>query len=238
MLDQNAQASAPNAGSLPVEFRFKDLVVRTVSKDDEPWFVAADVCKALGIKNTTRAIAPLDQDEKGLYLMKTLGGAQDLSVVNEFGLYRLILRSDKAKAKEFQRWVIHDVLPTIRKTGRYETMQDDGAPRTDPSENGEAIFFRNPGRYTVTVMPDGKTHVYRNELKSLVTEANEVDFSLLCHTLKQIDASWRRVQHLDSLQIDQTDGFALRILNSTIELGSQTADQFIGTSQYRKWDPA
>lgn len=128
MLDQNARASAPNAGSLPVEFRFKDLVVRTVSKDDEPWFVAADVCKALGIKNTTRAIAPLDQDEKGLYLMKTLGGAQDLSVVNEFGLYRLILRSDKAKAKEFQRWVIHDVLPTIRKTGRYETMQDDGAP--------------------------------------------------------------------------------------------------------------
>ena len=86
-------------------------------------------------------------------------------------------------------------------------------------------------------MPDGKTHVYRNELKSLVTEANEVDFSLLCHTLKNIDASWRRVQHLHSLQIDTTDGFALRILNSTIQLGSETADQFIGTSQYRNWDP-
>ena len=80
--------------------------------------------------------------------------------------------------------------------------------------------------------------MYRNDLKSLVKEANEVNFSLLCHTLKQIDASWRRVQHLHSLQIDTTGGFALRILDSTIQLGSETADQFIGTSQYRHWDQA
>jgi prophage antirepressor-like protein len=123
MLDENTQAGGPQTENLPVEFSFKGLAVRTVSKDGEPWFVAADVCKALEIKNTTRANAPLDQDEKGLYLMKTLGGAQNLSVVNEFGLHRLILRSDKAKAKEFQRWVIHDVLPTIRKTGRYENNE-------------------------------------------------------------------------------------------------------------------
>ena len=161
-----------------------------------------------------------------------------LKVIPESDVYRLIMRSGLDAAERFQDWVTNDVLPTIRKTGRYETKQEDDAPRRGPSENGEAIFFRNPGRYTVTVMPDGKTHVYRNELKALVTEANEVDFSLLCHTLKNIDASWRRVQHLHSLQIDTTDGFALRILNSTIELGSETADQFIATSQYRKWDPA
>jgi len=87
-------------------------------------------------------------------------------------------------------------------------------------------------------MPERKTYVYRNELKSLVKEANEVDFSLLCHTPKQIDASWRRVQHLHSLQIDTTDGLAMHILNSTIQLGAETADHFLGTSQYRNWDPA
>jgi prophage antirepressor-like protein len=133
MDDQNPQAAAPKTENLPVEFRFKDLVVRTVSKNEEPWFVAADVCKALEIKNTTRAIAPLDDDEKGLYQVKTLGGAQDLNVVNEFGLYRLILRSDKAKAKAFQRWVIHEVLPSIRKTGRYEAAQQ---PALDRSHRG------------------------------------------------------------------------------------------------------
>lgn len=123
MLDQNTQASAANAENLPVEFHFKDHVVRTVSENDEPWFIAADVCKALGIKDTSDAVARLDDDEKGTAQNRTLGGKQTFLTVNEFGLYRLILRSDKAIAKEFQRWVIHDVLPAIRKTGRYEASE-------------------------------------------------------------------------------------------------------------------
>jgi prophage antirepressor-like protein len=69
--------------------------------------------------------------------MDTLGGPQDLNVVNEFGLYRLILRSDKAKAKAFQRWVIHEVLPAIRKTGRYEARRQNG-PQIDESDVGHA----------------------------------------------------------------------------------------------------
>ncbi|MER6382076.1 BRO family protein [Streptomyces sp. NPDC001118] len=86
----------------------------------EPWFVAADVCKALEL-HTGRALARLDADEKGVRSTQTPGGAQSLAVVSEPGLYRLILGSRKPEAKEFKRWVTHEVLPSIRKTGSYET---------------------------------------------------------------------------------------------------------------------
>ena len=80
--------------------------------EGEPWFVAADVCRALGIDRTqTRR---LDEDEKGVYSAQTPGGQQDMSIVNEPGLYALVLSSRKPEAKAFKRWITHEV---IRKTG-------------------------------------------------------------------------------------------------------------------------
>jgi len=125
MADLEDHAEGSRRESLPVEFKFENHAVRTVMKDGEVWFIAADVCKALDIKDTSQAVGRLDEDEKGACQTRTLGGNQSLLSVNEFGLYRLILRSDKAKAKAFQRWVIHEVLPAIRKTGRYEAGQPD-----------------------------------------------------------------------------------------------------------------
>lgn len=93
--------------------------VRVVMKDGEPWFVAVDVCKALDIANVGNAMARLDDDEKGVRSMDTLGGRQDMSVVNEPGLYTLVLGSRKAEAKKFKRWITHEVIPSIRKTGSY-----------------------------------------------------------------------------------------------------------------------
>jgi len=98
-------------------FEYQDKQIRTVVKDDEPWFVAKDVCDALEIDSTqTRR---LDEDEKGLCLIQTPGGPQEMLVVNEPGLYSLILGSRKPEAKQFKRWVTHEVLPSIRKTGQY-----------------------------------------------------------------------------------------------------------------------
>ena len=98
--------------------------VRTVQVDGEPWFVSSDVCSILDIANTTRATDGLDNDEKGLHIMKTPGGNQQVSIVNEPGLYSLILRSRKPEAKAFKRWITHEVLPTIRKTGgAYLSLQ-------------------------------------------------------------------------------------------------------------------
>lgn len=93
--------------------------IRTVLIDNEPWFVAVDVCKALEIKNSRDALGRLDDDEKGVVLTDTLGGEQTVATVNEPGLYSLVLGSRKPEAKEFKRWVTHEVIPTIRKTGGY-----------------------------------------------------------------------------------------------------------------------
>lgn len=93
--------------------------VRTVNIDGNPWFVSVDVCTALGVSRT--AVRRLDEDEKGVRSMHTLGGTQRLAVVNEYGLYNLILGSRKPEAKDFKRWITHEVIPSIRKDGAYMT---------------------------------------------------------------------------------------------------------------------
>ena len=98
--------------------------IRTTVQNGEPWFVAADVCKALDIENNRKATNRLDDDEKGVTLSDTLGGKQKLTIVNEAGLYSLVLGSRKPEAKAFKRWITHEVLPSIRKTGGYITGQE------------------------------------------------------------------------------------------------------------------
>jgi prophage antirepressor-like protein len=95
------------------------ISLRVIEKDGEPWFVAKDVQTALGLTNIAATLALLDSDEKGINTVYTHGGPQQMNVVNEPGLYSLILRSRKPEAKTFKRWVTHEVLPTIRKTGGY-----------------------------------------------------------------------------------------------------------------------
>lgn len=96
--------------------------IRTAMRDGAPLFVAADVCKALDIDRTqTRR---LDDDEKGVCLTQTPGGEQGLTVVTESGLYSLVLGSRKSEAKAFKRWITHDVIPAIRKTGGYVNNDD------------------------------------------------------------------------------------------------------------------
>lgn len=103
--------------------------VRVVEKDGDPWFVAADICRALDLQNTAMAMSRLDDDEKGVSLTDTPGGTQTLSLVNEPGLYSLVLGSRKPEAKAFKRWITHEVIPSIRKTGGYiqgqEQMSDE-----------------------------------------------------------------------------------------------------------------
>ncbi len=95
--------------------------VRTVTIDHEPWFVAADVCKALDIGDTHVAIRRLDEDEKGRCSIPTPGGLQSLSAVSEAGLYSLVLASRKPEARRFRRWIVHEVIPAIRRHGMYAT---------------------------------------------------------------------------------------------------------------------
>lgn len=95
--------------------------VRTIEKNGEPWFVANDICKVLGHTNSRVAVAALDEDEKGVSKVYTLGGEQQMTVVNEAGMYQLVIRSNLPAAKAFKRWITHEVIPTIRRHGAYAT---------------------------------------------------------------------------------------------------------------------
>ncbi len=111
-------------------FQYKEVPVRTVLVDSEPWWVLADVCRVLEIENSRNVAARLDEDEKNtVHLADGIRGNPNVTAVSESGLYKVILRSDKPEAKEFTRWVTHEVLPSIRKHGGYiagqETMTDE-----------------------------------------------------------------------------------------------------------------
>ena len=96
--------------------------VRSLIIDNEPWFVASDVCKSLDIKNATDTLKRLDEDEKSRVNLGLPGGATNC--VNEYGLYNLVLASRKPEAKKFKRWITHEVIPSIRKTGGYQIPAD------------------------------------------------------------------------------------------------------------------
>lgn len=110
-------------------FNFGTHAVRVITRNNQPWFVASDVCQALGYSNSRKAVADhLDDDEKGVTTSDTLGGKQQLTIISESGLYALVLRSRKPEARKFAKWVTSEVLPSIRKTGGY------GQPAYDPDQ--------------------------------------------------------------------------------------------------------
>lgn len=110
-------------------FNFESNSIRTLAINDEPWFVAKDLCDTLGIKNPSQALENLDEDERSMFNIgrsKVHGGGGEVNIVNESGMYTLILRSRDAVKKgsvphRFRKWVTAEVLPAIRKTGKYES---------------------------------------------------------------------------------------------------------------------
>ena len=126
----------------PTPFDFEDHPVRIIVIDGEPWFVAADVCQALGYKNPRDAVAAhLDPDEGGVAICDTPSKnqhgnygttKQKLTIISESGMYTLVLRSHKPAARKFAKWVTREVLPKIRKTGSYG--EQDGSNEFDPKD--------------------------------------------------------------------------------------------------------
>lgn len=106
-------------------FQFGEREIRVIDLGGEPWWVAGDVATVLELSNMRSSLARLDEDEKGVHTMDTPGGPQSVAIINESGLYSLILRSRKPEAVEFKRWVTHEVLPSIRRTGSYGNTPDE-----------------------------------------------------------------------------------------------------------------
>lgn len=113
-------------------WNYESSEIRTVQINGEPWFVLSDVCKVLELSSPHKVAERLDGDEKGRNQIPTLGGVQEMAVVNESGLYTVILRSDKPQAKPFRKWVTSVVLPSIRKTGSYSVQQPNAFENLSP----------------------------------------------------------------------------------------------------------
>ena len=163
--------------NLPVVFNFGTQSIRTIDQDGEIWFVASDVCTALDIANPTQAVGRLDDDERSMF---NIGRQGDAHIISESGLYSLVMSSRKAEAKQFKRWVTHDVLPAIRKTGRYE------APQTTPQLEGEQLsrdqvledalnygrwfMSARDGRLSLKPVPDEAFLVTADEMAGVIRE--------------------------------------------------------------------
>lgn len=160
--------------------------VRVTMIDNEPWFVATDVCKALDLGNPSQAISRLDDDEKVTLTTNEghsgkLGGAQMLNVISEAGLYSLILKSRKPEAKSFRRWVTHDVIPTIRKTGGYvnneELFLDTYFPTLDAG--AKAMF-----KQTLVSLREANNKIEQDKPKVFFADSVEIsENSVLVKTL-------------------------------------------------------
>lgn len=122
----------PALRTVLMPFDFEGNTLRAITRDGAPWFVLADVSRALEIGNARDIPNRLDEDEKGVDIIDTLGGPQEMAIINESGLYTLILTSRKAAAKRFKKWVTAEVLPAIRKTGRYDPAASGSSPPPPP----------------------------------------------------------------------------------------------------------
>lgn len=147
-------------------FKYQDNPVRhIIDEKGDPQWVAADVCKILEHSDVSMAVSRLDEDEKGTSIVCTLGGNQKMLCVNESGLYHLIFTSRKPEAQIFRRWVTHEVLPAIRKTGSYSLP---GAPNLDAITErvGNALEKIKEGKLEIA---EAKLEVqeYANKLKHI-----------------------------------------------------------------------
>ncbi|KYF19501.1 hypothetical protein AIZ08_16575, partial [Salmonella enterica subsp. enterica serovar Typhimurium] len=135
--------------------------VRVVLVGGDPWFVAADVCNAIGIINHRDAVGKLDEDEKGVGSADTLGGKQEVTIVSESGLYTLILRCRDAvkqgtTAWRFRKWVTNEVLPAIRKNGEYAFVEP------EPKNAGEPLDWRQKEELRGLINDIAQSFQYRN----------------------------------------------------------------------------
>lgn len=125
-----ASPDGPSENGAVERFNFEGAEVRALVIESEPWWVAVDVCSALGLSDARKSIGLLDEDERNTVpVIDALGRQQQTFIINESGLYSMILRSRKPQAKQFKRWITHDVLPQIRKHGRYEATPPPAEPK-------------------------------------------------------------------------------------------------------------
>lgn len=179
-------------------FCYKAMPVRTTEIDGDTWFVAKDICDILEIVNPSDATQVLDDDEKGIANIYTPGGMQDMTVINESGLYALIFKSRKEEAKQFRRWVTHDVLPSIRKTGSYNAPNVQKKPER---KSRMSVAWVKAVSKIIDMAFSAKTdedfqkvlaldNAFKRENGYLALEAADIHIDTVCYGEHSHDCNW------------------------------------------------
>lgn len=179
-------------------FTYQSQPVRTVSIDGEPWFVLKDVCEAISLANPSDTASRIDDDEKGIAQIDTLGGRQKMTVINEPGLYNVILRSDKPEAKSFKRWVTHEVLPVLRKTGSYSVS---------PAPMSTAEMFLAQAKAMVELEQQNRAIAQR-----LDTQQQTLEKAVSVFTLPTVEVEhWRDEMNTHISRVCETYGLSQQV---------------------------
>lgn len=165
-----------------MNYAFEDNLVRVhADENGEPWFVARDVCGVLEIQKPENAYSRLDEDERGTHSVGTPGGIQEMVTISESGLYALIFTSRKEEAKRFRKWVTSEVLPSIRKTGRYEMPGSTPTPEPRTPIDVERVGLRLRPNIRSQVLNQA-VQIAKMEGKAQLEEVNEI-YAELCRMI-------------------------------------------------------
>lgn len=212
------------APSNVIPFRFEEKQVRTIEQDGDVWFVAADVCSVLAIKNHRESVRHLDDDEKGTQIVRTLGGDQQVHVVNESGLYALVLRSRKPEARRFVKWVTAEVLPAIRKHGRYvdsdsrmatligETIGTDGFHMLGSLIKGKVASLPSASRRRATMKIWSQTHAAFGVRSAADIPAEQLDAARNFIAAYALEGEWIKASNLTSMELKDDEIQSLHII--------------------------
>jgi prophage antirepressor-like protein len=221
---------------VPVPFDFQGKAVRTITKNGEVWFVAADVCAVLEHSNPTKAVERLDDDERGLTTIQApSGNDQIMNVVTESGLYSLVFTSRKSEAKGFRRWVTGVVLPTLRQTGRFDVRGEpsQGMAGQRQAENGDSngitVTLPGPGRYLVGLFLDGELRIEPLCFSDAISALAALDCRSIAYSHLTAASLWEKLQHLRTSKTDVSAGYTQGKLNATMQAGAELARQILYT---------
>jgi anti-repressor protein len=188
-----------------VPFDYSGRQVRTVTRDGEPWFVAADVCAILEIKDVSDAVSRVDQADRDQIPVPNANGAlRKTWALNESGLYDLIIRSDKPEARPFRRWITSEVLPQIRKTGSYGTPP---ALSVVPDLSGLSV--------------EGLTWLGQ------IGQALTMTAAELTTTRRELEVARPKVEYVDAFVAGDKDSALLRVLANQLTVGEQQLREYL-----------
>ncbi len=173
-------------------------------------FIAADLCSCLGIRNPSDALSRLDDDEKGLGSTETLKGQQSLATVNESGLYALVLSSRKPEAKRFKRWITHEVLPAIRRTGSYAVPNLASTQPALPANKQDSVNALLLIGQAIAQVPGVKAGIAMAATLTCIQENTGLSVETLRRTLP---AAEEAICSLNATQLGQRLGMAARVMN-------------------------